>query len=192
MAAIQPAILESLGRLELLPWISVGFAVGSAPILPWGKCFGIFSVKKLFLLQILIFEIGSAICGAAPNMTALVIGRVIAGLGGSGMYSGALSYIAMLTTEVERSRYVAGVSAVWGLGSVLGPVVSAPRSLATICAGLRSGSNEDADQSRSGVVLLRAVPPGGGRSTLTSSLAASSLRPISSSSPKFASSRAKH
>lgn len=124
MAAIQPAILESLGRLELLPWISVGFAVGSAPILPWGKCFGIFSVKKLFLLQIVIFEIGSAVCGAAPNMTTMVIGRVIAGLGGSGMYSGALSYIAMLTTEVERSRYVAGVSAVWGLGSVLGPVVS--------------------------------------------------------------------
>ncbi|KAK2016686.1 MFS transporter [Colletotrichum eremochloae] len=123
VAAIQPAILESLGRLELLPWISVGFAVGSAPILPWGKCFGIFSVKKLFLLQIIIFEIGSAICGAAPNMTALVIGRVIAGLGGSGMYSGALSYIAMLTTELERSRYVAGVSAVWGLGSVLGPVI---------------------------------------------------------------------
>ncbi|KAK2024716.1 MFS general substrate transporter [Colletotrichum zoysiae] len=123
VAAIQPAILESLGRLELLPWISVSFAVGSTPILPWGKCFGIFSVKKLFLLHILIFEIGSAICGAAPNMTAMVIGRVIAGLGGSGMYSGALTYIAMLTTEMERSRYVAGVSAVWGLGSVLGPVI---------------------------------------------------------------------
>ena len=123
VAAIQPAILEALGRVELLPWISVGFAMGSAPILPWGICFGIFSVKKLFILQILIFEAGSAICGAAPDMTAMVIGRVIAGLGGSGMYSGALSYIAMLTTEKERSRYVAGVSVVWGLGSVLGPVI---------------------------------------------------------------------
>lgn len=154
--------------------------MGSAPILPWGKCFGIFSVKKLFLLQIITFEIGSAICGAAPNMTTLIIGRVIAGLGGSGMYSGSLSYIAMMTTKKERSAYVAGVSAVWGLGSVLGPVVChvsmrpLPRptlthAISRACARLSPFSllTRRCNTHRSVVALLRAMRPGDGHSIST-------------------------
>lgn len=60
----------------------------------------------------------------APNMSALILGRVIAGVGGSGMYSGTLSFVAMLTTIEERPIYMAGSTVVWGVGSVLGPVVS--------------------------------------------------------------------
>lgn len=81
-------------------------------------------MKWLFAFNILLFEVGSALCGAAPDMTAFIIGRAVAGVGGSGMYSGALSYIAMLTSLSERPIYMAGVALVWGLGSVLGPVVS--------------------------------------------------------------------
>lgn len=56
-------------------------------------------------------------------MNALIIGRVIAGVGGCGMYSGCLTYIAALTTLQERPIYTAGVALAWGIGSVLGPVV---------------------------------------------------------------------
>ncbi|KAI0468801.1 major facilitator superfamily transporter [Xylaria cf. heliscus] len=123
VAAIQPSILEAFGQVELLPWIGVAFALGSTAILPWGKAYGVFDIKWLLLANILLFEVGSAICGAAPNITALIIGRVIAGVGGCGMYSGGLSYIASLTTINERPVYTAGVAVIWGLGSVLGPVV---------------------------------------------------------------------
>ncbi|KAJ8108016.1 hypothetical protein ONZ43_g6553 [Nemania bipapillata] len=123
VAAIQPSILDAFGQVELLPWIGVAFALGSTAILPWGKAYGVFDIKRLLLANILLFEAGSAICGAAPNMTALIIGRVIAGVGGCGMYSGGLSYIASLTTINERPIYTAGVAVIWGLGSVLGPVV---------------------------------------------------------------------
>lgn len=123
VAAVQPSILESLGDVELLPWIGTGFALGSTAILPWGKAYGVFTVKWLFVFNIMLFELGSALCGAAPDMTAFIIGRVIAGVGGSGMYSGALTYIALLTSLKERAAYMAGVALVWGLGSVLGPVV---------------------------------------------------------------------
>lgn len=56
-------------------------------------------------------------------MNALIVGRVIGGVGGAGMYSGCLTYIAITTTNLERPMYMAGVAVVWGLGTVLGPVV---------------------------------------------------------------------
>lgn len=104
----------------------MAFALGSTVILGWGKAYGIFNVKWLFLVNIALFEIGSVVCGAAPNMRALIIGRVVAGVGGCGMYSGGLSYIAALTSLSERPMYTAGIAVLWGLGSVLGPVVCGP------------------------------------------------------------------
>ncbi|GMG52306.1 unnamed protein product [Aspergillus oryzae var. brunneus] len=85
VADIQPVILDLFGEVSLLPWIGVGFALGTMCVLPWGKVYGVFNVKYVYLFNITLFEIGSAVCGAAPNMTALVVGRVIAGVGGSGI-----------------------------------------------------------------------------------------------------------
>lgn len=59
-----------------------------AVILLWGYCYDNFEIKWLMIGSIIIFEIGSAICGAAPNMNAMIVGRVIAGSGGAGMYLG--------------------------------------------------------------------------------------------------------
>lgn len=93
-------------------------------ILPWGKAYGVFNIKWIYVFNVLLFEIGSAICGASPNMTVLIIARVIAGIGGCGMHSGCLTYIAISTTMKERPMYMSGIAMLWGLGSVLGPVVS--------------------------------------------------------------------
>ncbi|KAB8071006.1 major facilitator superfamily domain-containing protein [Aspergillus leporis] len=113
VADIQPMILD----------LYVGFALGTMCVLPWGKAYGVFNAKYIYLFNIALFEIGSAVCGTAPNMTALMVGRVIAGVGGSGMYSGTLSFVAMLTSPKERPLYMAGNTIIWGIGSVLGPVV---------------------------------------------------------------------
>ncbi len=80
-------------------------------------------MKWLFIICLLLFEIGSAICGAAPNMDALIVGRVIAGVGGCGIYAGGLNYVAVLTTNHERPLYLAGIYCIWGVGCVLGPVL---------------------------------------------------------------------
>jgi MFS family permease len=88
-ADIQGAIYEHLGEIQNLPWVGLGFPMASvAVILLWGRLYGLYDVKRLTIMAILIFEIGSAICGAANNMTALIFGRVIAGVGGAGMYLG--------------------------------------------------------------------------------------------------------
>jgi MFS family permease len=88
-ADVQGPILESLGEIEKLAWVGIGFPMGSvAVILLFGWLYELFEIKYLMIGSILLFEIGSAICGAAPTMNAMIVGRVIAGIGGSGMYMG--------------------------------------------------------------------------------------------------------
>jgi len=123
VANIQPAIIADFGHLELLSWIGTGFALGTMFILLWGKIYGVFNIKWVYIFNIFLFEAGSALCGAAPNIEALIVGRVIAGVGGSGMYSGTLTYVSVLSDEKEKPAYLAGSTVVWGIGSVLGPVV---------------------------------------------------------------------
>jgi MFS family permease len=95
VADIQVPIIQALGHVDQLTWIGTGFPLGSvAVILPLGVMYGIFNVKWVFLCGIVMFEVGSAVCGAAPSMNALIVGRVIAGMGGAAIYLGcALSVI---------------------------------------------------------------------------------------------------
>lgn len=88
-ADVQGPILESLGDISMLPWVGTGFLLGSVAMISLlGSLYTKVEVKWLYLGSIVAFEIGSAICGAAPNMTAMAVGRVVAGMGGAGMYLG--------------------------------------------------------------------------------------------------------
>ncbi|CZR41593.1 uncharacterized protein FPRO_11182 [Fusarium proliferatum ET1] len=124
VADIQPAIIKSLGGVEKLGWLGVAFVLGTlSTIIFWGKIMGLFNVKWAYITSIAIFEVGSAICGAAPTMDAMIIGRAIAGVGGAGMYVGCLSLLSLTTTIRERPIYMASIGFTWGAGTVLGPVV---------------------------------------------------------------------
>jgi MFS family permease len=57
----------------------------------FGKLYTFFPVRDVLLSSVLLFEIASAICGAAPNSAAFIIGRAIAGVGGAGIFAGAVS-----------------------------------------------------------------------------------------------------
>ncbi|EHK49324.1 hypothetical protein TRIATDRAFT_262121 [Trichoderma atroviride IMI 206040] len=123
-ADVQGPILETLGEIEKLSWVGIGFPMGSvATILLLGSLYGAFDIKWLYLASIILFEIGSAVCGAAPSMNAMIVGRVVAGVGGAGMYLGCLHYIAVFTTLEQRGLYNALVGLCWGAGCILGPVV---------------------------------------------------------------------
>ncbi|KND87111.1 putative HC-toxin efflux carrier TOXA [Tolypocladium ophioglossoides CBS 100239] len=78
------------------------------------KAYNVFNMKWLFTMCIILFEAGSAICSAAPNMPTLIVGRVIAGVGGCGIYAGALNYVTVLTASHERPLNLAGITCVWG------------------------------------------------------------------------------
>ncbi|KAF7128710.1 hypothetical protein CNMCM5793_003561 [Aspergillus hiratsukae] len=124
VANVQPVIVSHFKSVEKLPWISVAFLIGAAGTnLIWGKVFGQFNAKWTYILSVFVFEVGSALCGAAPNMNALIIGRAICGVSGSGMYVGLMTLLAATTTIHERPMYVGGGGFIWGLGTVLGPII---------------------------------------------------------------------
>lgn len=76
VADIQPAIVLHFNDISNLTWLSVSFLLGAAATnLIWGKIFGQFNAKWTYILCVFLFELGSAVCGAAPTMDALIIGR---------------------------------------------------------------------------------------------------------------------
>ncbi|KAI0529974.1 major facilitator superfamily transporter [Xylaria digitata] len=123
-ADLVPAISNQFGGPQLLPWLSVGFILGAAvALLPVGKLYAKFDAKWVYVVSILIFLAASALCGAAPNMDAIIVGRVILGVAGSGMYCGILTFLSALTDEAERPTYLSFSGATWGVGTSLGPLI---------------------------------------------------------------------
>ncbi|KAJ5980184.1 MFS drug efflux transporter [Penicillium waksmanii] len=123
-ANIQAEIVRDFESVNKLSWISVGLVMSaSATVLLWGKIFFQFNTKWTYIISVAIFEVGSAVCGSAPNMDALIVGRVLCGIGGSGLYCGVITLLAATTTLQERPMYVASTGMTWGLGMVLGPIV---------------------------------------------------------------------
>jgi MFS family permease len=72
----------------------------------------------LFISSVVIFEVGSAVCGAAPTLDAFIVGRAICGIGGMGIYLGTMNMVSALTTETERPTYLGFVGLTWGIGTM--------------------------------------------------------------------------
>ena len=124
VADVQGSVIERFGHVEQLAWVGTGFPLGSVcAVLPLGNLYNAFNIKWVFFTTMVLFEVGSAICGAAPNMSTLIVGRVIAGVGGSGIYLGSLNYFLAMAAPEERSFYMALIGSCWGVGAILGPVI---------------------------------------------------------------------
>ena len=88
-----------------------------------GRVYTFYSPKIVYLSCVLFFEIGSAICGAAPNSTAFIIGRAVAGAGTSGIFSGAIVIILYVVPLHKRPVFQGLIGAVFGVASVAGPLL---------------------------------------------------------------------
>ena len=89
----------------------------------WGKAFKYFDLKTTFIISVLIFEVGSLICGVAPNNPALIVGRAIAGVGGAGISVGGTSIVAFSAEPKVRPVLMGFIGLTYGLASVLGPLI---------------------------------------------------------------------
>ncbi|KAJ5096378.1 Major facilitator superfamily domain general substrate transporter [Penicillium alfredii] len=124
VADLQAIIVSELGGIQKLSWLSVAFLLcATATNLVWGRLYGHLNAKWFYIFHVTIFEIGSAICGAAPSINVMILGRAIAGIGGSGLYVGCMTLLATTTTIEERPLYISCTGFTWGLGIVLGPVI---------------------------------------------------------------------
>ncbi|KAJ6028452.1 MFS general substrate transporter [Penicillium herquei] len=123
-ADVQSKVVEVFGRVDELSWIGFGFPLGSVSVIcVCDTLYARFNMKWSYLGSTVLFAAGSALCGAAPNMASLIVGRVIAGAGGSGLYMGCLNLFTTFTTPQERGAYITGTGITWGLGAVLGPII---------------------------------------------------------------------
>jgi MFS family permease len=89
----------------------------------WGKVYSFYPAKYVFLALVLLFEVGSVICGAAPNSIAFIFGRAIAGMGSAGIMSGAIVLMMSAVPLHKRPLYNGFFSAVLGTSSVVGPLI---------------------------------------------------------------------
>lgn len=89
----------------------------------FGKLYSFFPIKGIFLSSVVLFEVGSAICGAAPSSVVFIVGRAVAGVGGAGIFSGVIIIIVYAVPLEKRPLYQGLFGAVFGLASVVGPLV---------------------------------------------------------------------
>ncbi|KAM0523088.1 hypothetical protein ACHAPE_001580 [Trichoderma viride] len=126
------SIVETFGHVDQLAWIGAGFPLGSiAVVLPIGVLFTRFNMKWFYISSLVLFEVGSAVCGVAPNMNAIIVGRVIVGAGGVGFFLGCPNYFSTMTVPSERGLYIASIGLCWGGGTVLGPIIGGAFSVSS-------------------------------------------------------------
>ncbi|MFI1509748.1 DHA2 family efflux MFS transporter permease subunit [Streptomyces sp. NPDC020597] len=119
-----PTIVSDLGGMEHLSWVVTAYLLASTAATPlWGKLGDQYGRKRLFEAAIVLFLIGSALCGMAQNMPQLIAFRAIQGLGGGGLMVLSMAIVGDIVPPRDRGRYQGLFGAVFGATSVLGPLL---------------------------------------------------------------------
>lgn len=124
IATAIPKITDQFHSLGDVGWYGSAYTLTTAALqLLFGKFYSFFSIKLVFLIAIGFFELGSLICGVAPNSIALILGRAIAGIGSAGLFSGALIILAHSVPLDKRPIYTGFIGSMYGIASVSGPLL---------------------------------------------------------------------
>ncbi|MFI6534873.1 MFS transporter [Nonomuraea sp. NPDC050547] len=119
-----PTIVSDLGGLEQLSWVVTGYLLASTVSTPlWGKLGDQYGRRGLFIGAIVIFLIGSALCGLSQNMGQLILFRSLQGLGGGGLMVLAQAIVGDVVPARERGRYQGFFGAVFAVSSIVGPLL---------------------------------------------------------------------
>ncbi|MER5864344.1 MFS transporter [Kitasatospora sp. NPDC002040] len=119
-----PTIVSDLGGAEHLSWVVTSYMLASTAATPlWGKLGDMYGRKRLFQASIVIFLVGSGLCGLSQNMGELICFRALQGLGGGGLMVLSQAIVGDLVPPRERGKYQGLFGAVFGVTSVLGPLL---------------------------------------------------------------------
>jgi len=124
IATAIPQITNKFNSLEDVGWYGSAYMLTLCSFqLVFGKIYTYFSIKWCFIGAIGLFEVGSLICAVAPNSNTLIVGRAIAGIGCSGIFSGALVILSLSVPVRQRPIYTGLIGGMYGLASVAGPLM---------------------------------------------------------------------
>jgi EmrB/QacA subfamily drug resistance transporter len=120
----MPTVIASLGGLNHYSWVFSAYLVTSTVTVPvWGKLSDLYGRGLLYQIGIAVFLLGTLLSGLSTSMTQLIIFRAIQGLGAGALVPLGMTIIGDIFTLEERAKMQAYFSGVWGLSSVIGPVV---------------------------------------------------------------------
>src|SRR5256884_3924135 len=119
-----PTIAGGLGGLQHLSWVVTAYLLASTVSGPlYGKFGDLYGRKVVLQAAIVIFLVGSALCGLSQNMTELIAFRALQGLGAGGLFVITLAVVADVIPPRERGRYQGYFGAVFGVSTVIGPLL---------------------------------------------------------------------
>src|SRR5207244_1499702 len=119
-----PTIVGDLGGIQHLSWVVTAYLLASTVSGPlYGKLGDLYGRKQLLQIAIVIFRVGSALCGIAQNMTELIAFRALQGLGGGGLIVTTIAVVGDVIPPRDRGRYQGFFGAVFGVSTVIGPLL---------------------------------------------------------------------
>ena len=124
VATALPTIVGELGGLERLSWVVTSYLLAQTVVTPlYGKLGDLYGRKGVLQGAVVIFLVGSALCGLSRTMLQLIAFRVVQGLGGGGLMVTAMAVVGDIIPPRDRGRYQGIFGAVFGLASVAGPLL---------------------------------------------------------------------
>ena len=124
VATAMPRVVASLGGLEIYSWVFSGFLLTNTVTMPvWGRLSDLYGRRRIFLAGLGIFLAGSALSGAAQNMTQLIVFRMLQGLGGGAVMPIGMTVVGELFGLERRAKMQGYISGMWGVASLLGPLI---------------------------------------------------------------------
>src|SRR4051812_37241729 len=124
VATALPTIVRELGGLERLAWVVTAYLLAQTIVTPlYGKLGDQYGGKIVLQIGLVIFLLGSVLCGISQNLPQLIAFRAVQGLGGGGLMVSAQAAIGDVVPPRDRGRYQGIFGAVFGLSSVAGPLI---------------------------------------------------------------------
>ncbi len=124
MATAMPTVISTLGGLEIYSWVySVYFLMATVTVPLWGRLSDLYGRRVFYLAGIVFFLGGSVFCGVSQSMTQLIFSRAIQGLGAGALIPLGMTIVGDIYSLEGRARIQGLFSGVWGLSSVVGPLL---------------------------------------------------------------------
>jgi EmrB/QacA subfamily drug resistance transporter len=120
----MPKIVQSLNGFEHYVWVTTGYLLATAASMPiWGKLSDAYGRKRFYALGMGIFVVGSALCGQAHGMTALIAFRALQGLGAGAMMPISQAIVGDVFPPAQRAKFMGILMSVFGLAMIVGPLL---------------------------------------------------------------------
>lgn len=124
VSTAMPTVIATLGGLAHYSWVFSAYLLTSTASVPiWGRLSDLYGRRRMYLTGVVLFLVGSVLCGASGTMVQLIAARAIQGLGAGCIIPLSMTIVGELYTLAERPRTQALFSGVWGVASIAGPLV---------------------------------------------------------------------